>query len=369
MTNPELRPPTGTPIAALMPESSEESMTVVNTHIPHIVRPSSPASSDGDSDREVIEPDEDLLNGLPHEVEDIDLVQFRIQSIPALNLSRFTKLQNLCLRENLVREIDGLDEVGAHLHELDLYDNRISAIENLGPEEGEGVWANLENLDLSFNKIRRIRHVSHLKNLRNLYFVQNKITKIENLDGLKDLTNLELGGNRLRELENLDSLTRLTQLWVGKNKITRLQNLGALKNLKILSIQANRIVKLENLDELEALEELYISHNGIEKIEGLEKNKYLKILDITSNRVTHLENLKHLHNLEELWASNNKLESFEEIEEQLKGISTLETVYFEGNPLQVKDPLSYRNKVRLHLGNGLRQIDATYITESQAGIR
>ncbi|KAK9236267.1 hypothetical protein V1525DRAFT_222528 [Lipomyces kononenkoae] len=352
-----------------MPESSEESTSVSNTRIPHIVRPSSPASSDAESDREVIEPDEDLLNTLPNDVEDIDLVQLRIRSIPALNLSRFTKLQNLCLRENLIQEIEGLDEVGPHLHDIDLYDNQISVIGNLGPEEGESVWTNLENLDLSFNKIRRIRHVSHLKNLRNLYFVQNKISKIENLDGLTNLVNLELGANRLRELENLDSLTGLIQLWIGKNKITRLQNLSALKNLKILSIQANRIVKLENLDELEALEELYVSHNGIEKIEGLDENKNLRILDISNNRVQRLENLKHLGNLEELWASNNKLESFEEIEEQLKDISTLETVYFEGNPLQLKDRVTYRNKVRLHLGAGLRQIDATYITESQAGIQ
>ncbi|KAJ8097103.1 hypothetical protein POJ06DRAFT_262526 [Lipomyces tetrasporus] len=369
MTNPELRPAGGKLISAATSESSGESTTVSSTPIPHIVRPSSPASSDADADREVIEPDEDLLNDLPHDVEDIDLVQLRIQSIPALNLSRFTKLQNLCLRENLVQQIEGLDEVGPHLHELDLYDNRISAIENLGPEEGEGVWLNLENLDLSFNKIRRIRHVSHLKNVRNLYFVQNKITKIENLDGLKELVNLELGGNRLRDLENLDSLTGLRQLWVGKNKITRLQNLASLKSLRLLSIQANRIVKLENLEELEALEELYVSHNGIEKIEGLEKNKNLRILDITSNRITHLENLKHLTNLEELWASSNKLESFEEIEEQLKGISTLETVYLEGNPLHLNDPKTYRNKVRLHLGPSLTQIDATYVTESQAGIR
>ncbi|KAK9366807.1 hypothetical protein V1509DRAFT_628580 [Lipomyces kononenkoae] len=352
-----------------MPESSEESTTVSNARIPQIARPSSPASSDAESDREIIEPDEDLLNALPHDVEDIDLVQLRIRSIEALYLSRFTNLQNLCLRENLIQEIEGLDEVGPHLHDLDLYDNKISVIENLGPEEGDGVWTNLENLDLSFNKIRRIRHVSHLTHLRNLYFVQNKISKIEELNGLTNLVNLELGANRLRELENLDGLTGLTQLWVGKNKITRLQNLGGLKNLKILSIQANRIVKLENLEELEALEELYISHNGIERIEGLDRNKNLRILDISNNGIQHLENLKHLGNLEELWASYNKLESFEEIEEQLKGILTLETVYFEGNPLQLKDPTTYRNKVRLHLGPGLQQIDATFITESQAGIR
>ncbi|KAK9467019.1 hypothetical protein V1512DRAFT_261747 [Lipomyces arxii] len=335
----------------------------------HVGRPSSPASSEPESDREQLEPDEDLLSDIPSDVEDIDLVQFRIQSIPALGLSRFTKLQNLCLRENLITVIEGLNSIGPHLHDLDLYDNRLNHISGLGPEEGEGVWINLESLDLSFNKIRRIRHVAQLKNLRNLFFVQNKISKIENLGGLTNLVNLELGGNRIREIENLDGLPALTQLWLGKNKITRLDQLGGLRNLKILSIQANRIVKLENLEQLTGLEELYISHNGIEVIEGLEHNVNLKILDITSNKISHLQNLSSLSMLEELWASNNLLQSFEELEHELKGIESLETVYFEGNPLQLRDPKTYRNKVRLALGTGLKQIDASIITESQSMIR
>ncbi|KAK7205002.1 protein phosphatase PP1 regulatory subunit sds22 [Myxozyma melibiosi] len=340
--------------------------------------PLSPPSSDNEEDSnhrivpgQQIDADEDLLNELPNDVDSIELVQLRISSIPALRLDRFTRLQSLCLRENLIEFIEGLEGVGPSLVELDLYDNAIERIANLGPEgeEDEGKWLNLESLDLSFNQIRKIKHVSHLRNLKNLYFVQNRIGKIENLDGLQSLVNLELGGNRLRVLENLDSVPSLTQLWVGKNKITKMANLSPLKNLKILSIQANRITKIEGLEDLEALEELYISHNGLTKIEGLEKNLNLHILDITSNAIEHVENLSHLRNLEELWASSNKISSFDEIEAELKGVESLETVYFEGNPIQRENPSTYRNKVRLALGPGLKQIDASMITESQANIR
>ncbi|KAK9379643.1 uncharacterized protein V2V93DRAFT_373255 [Kockiozyma suomiensis] len=340
--------------------------------------PGSPYSSDAEdtTDQRVvpgdqIAADEDLLDQLPDDADAIELVQLRISSIIALKLDRFTNLQNLCLRENLIESIEGLDKVGPSLVELDLYDNAITRINNLGPEDEneDGRWLNLENLDLSFNQIRKIKHVSHLKNLKNLYFVQNKITKIENLQGLDNLVNLELGGNRLRELENLDSVPSLTQLWVGKNKITKLANLSPLKHLKILSIQANRITKIEGLEDLETLEELYISHNGLTRIEGLERNLNLHILDVTSNAIEHIENLSHLENLEELWASSNKLSSFDEIEAELKGIESLETVYFEGNPIQIQNRSTYRNKVRLALGPGLKQIDASFITDSQANIR
>lgn len=41
----------------------------------------------------------------------------------------------------------------------------------------------------------------------------------------------------------------------------------------------------------------------------------------------------------------------------------LETVYFEGNPLQLRQPALYRNKVRLALPQ-VQQIDATFVKVS-----
>ena len=69
----------------------------------------------------------------------------------------------------------------------------------------------------------------------------------------------------------------------------------------------------------------------------------------------NLENQKHL---EELWASSNLITSFEEVERELAGKKELNTVYFEMNPLQLKGPALYRNKVRLALPQ-IQQIDAS----------
>ncbi|KAJ5996129.1 hypothetical protein N7522_007789 [Penicillium canescens] len=301
-----------------------------------------------------IQADEDLLADEDPNSEDIDLVHCKIQSIPALRLDRFPKLQRLCMRQNQITRIEFPSNVAASLTELDLYDNLISHLKGLDE------FHDLRSLDLSFNKIKHIKNISHLKKLTEIFFVQNKIARIEGLEGLTGITNLELGGNKIRELENLETLTALTQLWVGKNKIVEMKNLDSLFNLKIISIQSNRLTRITGLSSLKNLEELYLSHNAITDLSGLEQNENLRVLDFSNNQVSHLEHLSTLKNLEELWGSNNQLASFEEVERELKDKENLETVYFEGNPLQMKGPAVYRNKVRLALPQ-IKQIDATFV--------
>ncbi|RPB25265.1 protein phosphatases PP1 regulatory subunit sds22 [Terfezia boudieri ATCC MYA-4762] len=311
-------------------------------------------TEDEGPDPEIIANDEDLMDDFPPDIEEVELVHLRIGSIALLKLERFNQIQKLCLRQNHIYEIEALDHLSDNLKELDLYDNGISSIRNLEK------LTKLESLDLSFNKIKHIKRVNHLVELRNLYFVQNKITRIEGLEGLVRLRNLELGANKIREIDNLDTLKGLEELWLGKNKITQLKNLSALTNLKILSIQSNRLTEIVGLENLVSLEEFYISHNAIREITGLENNMKLRVLDVTSNRITNLSGLKHLENLEELWASNNELSSFEEVEKELGDKNKLSTVYFEGNPLQLDNGATYRNKIRLALPQ-IQQIDATFV--------
>lgn len=140
------------------------------------------------------------------------------------------------------------------------------------------------------------------------------------------------------------------------------QNLDALSNLRIISIQSNRLTNITGLSNLPNLEELYLSHNAITDLSGLESTTTLRVLDFSNNQVSHLEHLGTLKDLEELWASNNQLTSFDEVERELKDKEKLETVYFEGNPLQTNGPAVYRNKVRLALPQ-IKQIDASmYMT-------
>jgi len=136
------------------------------------------------------------------------------------------------------------------------------------------------------------------------------------------------------------------------------KNISHLSNLKILSIQSNRLPKITGLDKLPNLEELYISHNALAEITGLDQNENLRVLDISNNQIRSLCGVEHLTSLEELWASTNLLLSFEEVEEKLAGKKKLNTVYFEANPLQLKNPALYRNKIKLALPQ-IQQIDAS----------
>ncbi|OBA22533.1 L domain-like protein [Metschnikowia bicuspidata var. bicuspidata NRRL YB-4993] len=302
--------------------------------------------------------DFDLAREYPDDTEYIDLIHLKIQSLEDLNLGRFPKLEALCLRQNLIESVGGVRDLPVDtLEELDFYDNRIN---HLSSQLNRLV--RLKNLDLSFNKIKNIKNIDRLVGLENLYFVQNKISEIKNLRTLKSLKNLELGGNRLAAiLPEMLHLPSIEQLWLGKNKIARLENLDNLACLRVLSIQSNRLTRIEGLDKLVNLEELYLSHNGIERIENLEHNANLTVLDVTSNRLTHLSGLAHLKKLTDFWCSYNQISSFNEITEQLGLLPDLDTVYFEGNPVQLTNPTAYRRKLRLCLGDSLAKIDATYV--------
>ena len=106
------------------------------------------------------------------------------------------------------------------------------------------------------------------------------------------------------------------------------------------------------------LEELYISHNALQSLAGLAHNTRLRVLEVSHNKITSLAGLAPLTELEELWASYNLVSDFAEVERELGDKKDLTTVYFEGNPLQLRAPALYRNKVRLALPQ-VRQIDAS----------
>lgn len=304
----------------------------------------------------------DLLDDEDPETDEIMCSHSRIASISSLRLERFKNVARICLRQNSIEQIDGLSALAETLEDLDLYDNLISHIRGLDE------LTNLTSLDLSFNKIKHIKHINHLTKLKELYLVANKIGKIEGLEGLDKLTSLELGSNRIREIKNLDSLKAIEELWLAKNKITELTGLGGLPNLRLLSIQSNRISDLSPLRDVPTLEELYISHNMLESLEGLEHNPKLHVLDISNNKITSIKGLESLAELEELWASYNLIGDYKEVAKYLANKKELTTVYFEGNPLQLQEPVAYRNRIRMTLPQ-VKQIDASKSTLNHTILR
>ncbi|CAK7272991.1 protein phosphatase regulatory subunit Sds22 [Sporothrix epigloea] len=354
---------------------------------------SDPEYSDEDNvvPGEVISADEDLLNDEDRDTEEIVATHSRVHSIDALHLERFKRVQKVCLRQNSIQSLtSGLDVVADTLQELDLYDNLVTHM------RGIEKLPNLTSLDLSFNKIKHIKHLAPLTKLVDLYLVANKIGSIDGLEEAavaagKTLRMIELGSNRIRSIASLGGFgfPALEELWLAKNKITSLQGLAGLPKLRLLSIQSNRIRDLSPLKDVPTLEELYVSHNAltsltsltgkpdaveeiiavadVDKVEAADAPPQalplLRVLDISNNQITSFSGTEHLSALEEVWASYNRIIDFSDVERCLHDKTKLETVYLEGNPLQLRGPALYRNKVRLALPQ-VQQIDATYVRES-----
>ncbi|KJR89117.1 adenylate cyclase [Sporothrix schenckii 1099-18] len=353
---------------------------------------------------EEIAADEDLLNDEDPDTDEILATHARIHDIDALRLERFKKVVRLCLRQNSIQSLSsGLAPVADTLQELDVYDNLVSHM------RGVEKLPNLTSLDLSFNKIKHIKHLAPLTKLVDLYLVANKVSS---LDGLADLPAaatlrmLELGSNRLRSIAPLAGFgfVALEELWLAKNKITSLEGLQNLPKLRLLSVQSNRIRDLRPLHGVPTLEELYISHNALESLESLRRPAEpsetetgaeaaagaapaangntavtadadvsggaapggavprLRVLDVSNNALTSFAGTEHLAALEEVWASYNRVADFADVERCLRDKKDLDTVYLEGNPLQLRAPALYRNKVRMALPQ-VQQIDATFIRE------
>lgn len=274
------------------------------------------------------------------------------------NLSGFKNLKKLALIANEVTVIEGLEEQGPSLEQLELYQNHIRRIDNIQH------LTNLRVLDLSFNNIRRIEHLETLVNLRELFLSSNKISKIEGLSTLKELRTLELGSNRIRDVEGIENLTNLNELWLGRNKITRME-LPCLPQLARVSLQSNRIEEWNPalFGNCPKLCELYLSHNNLPSPPSeIRQLVELMVLDLCCNRIDSVEALASLPQLQDLWLNDNSLASLDKIR-CLQQLPSLDTLYLERNPLQASLGPGYRQAVTDLLPR-ISQLDALSINST-----
>ena len=154
-------------------------------------------------------------------------------------IASFPACERVSLRQSLIRKIRGVGAL-SRLTSLELYDNRVKAIEGLDTLSGT-----LTNLDLSFNRIRVLEGLGGLVNLTSLYVANNRLTEIAagSLDALVKLEKLDLGSNKIRSLVGVGKCVALKELWLGRNRIVALDEnaeLTSLTALRILDVQSNR---------------------------------------------------------------------------------------------------------------------------------
>lgn len=156
------------------------------------------------------------------------------------------------------------------------------------PDPLQKVTANLRNLDLSDNRISAVpRWISQFRALKTLNLKMNRITSLpEEIGQLVKLETLVVSGNLLSSLpKSLSKLKHLRELDASRNQITAFPvALSKLDHLDSVDLSANKIKSIpEGVEELQ-LTILSLNQNQISTISvSLSKCPRLKTLKLEEN--------------------------------------------------------------------------------------
>ncbi|XP_060092943.1 malignant fibrous histiocytoma-amplified sequence 1 [Heteronotia binoei] len=289
-------------------------------------------------------------------------------------------LRRLSVRRNRLARLPSAAALRhlAHLAELDLSHNRLRCLRDdgqalallrglrklnlshnqLGADGGGtlpaglGELRQLEELDLSFNRLGRLpEHLAGLQQLRALDVDHNQLPAFPpGLLQLGALEELDCSGNRLLRAvpEGIASLQRLKILWLSGTGLTSLpeglcqlgtlENLmvdsnglralpagfGNLQRLKMLNLSSNLLADFPAaVLALPGLEELYLSRNQLTLLpKDLCQLGHLRTLWLDNNRIRYLpDSIVRLCHLEELVLQGNQIAILPEGFGQLSRIS------------------------------------------------
>ncbi|NXV96165.1 MFHA1 protein, partial [Calonectris borealis] len=269
----------------------------------------------------------------------LSLRRNRLGRLPAAALRHLGRLAELDLSHNRLR---GLGDGGALAGQRGLRQRSLSHNE-LGAE-GPGLpprlaeLGRLEELDLSFNRLRRLPEgLGRLRHLRALDVDHNllpsfpapllELTALEELDcsgnrhlgalpegiaALRRLKILWLSGTGLAALpEGLCQLSALESLMLDGNRLQALPaGFGSLQRLKMLNLSSNLLGEFPAaILALPSLEELYLSRNQLTLLPPrLCQLCQLRTLWLDNNRIRYLpDSIVLLHSLEELVLQGNQI--------------------------------------------------------------
>ncbi|NXP73989.1 MFHA1 protein, partial [Ramphastos sulfuratus] len=269
----------------------------------------------------------------------LSLRRNRLCRLPAAALRHLSRLAELDLSHNRLR---GLGDGGAlvelrGLRKLSLSHNELGA-EGLGLPPRLAELGRLEELDLSFNRLRRLPEgLGRLRHLRALDVDHNllpsfpaqllELAALEELDcsgnrhlgalpegiaALRRLKILWLSGTGLATLpEGLCQLSALESLMLDGNRLQALPaGFGSLQRLKMLNLSSNLLGEFPAaILSLPSLEELYLSRNQLTLLpHRLCQLHQLRTLWLDNNRIRYLpDSIVLLHSLEELVLQGNQI--------------------------------------------------------------
>ncbi len=134
---------------------------------------------------------------------------------------------------------------------------------------------NLEEIDLSHNRINSLKNLERLGNFQSIQKISMSYNKLADLCGFKSVSRfkelrlLHLGHNQITKLNITRDVPKLRELNLSNNQIQHITVVKNLSCLETLNLMNNKIIKLENIQNLPALKYIQIDDNPIASIEGL----------------------------------------------------------------------------------------------------
>uniref|UniRef100_A0A8B9GVB4 Ig-like domain-containing protein n=1 Tax=Astyanax mexicanus TaxID=7994 RepID=A0A8B9GVB4_ASTMX len=284
---------------------------------------------------------------------------------------------NFTLRMSVFRANNKISKISSErlrplvaLETLDLGNNNLQEVRT-----GAFPPLPLKNLYLNNNRISVLEH-GCLNNLSSTLLVlrlnRNRLNSIPaKTFQLPNLQHLDLSRNRVRRIEGLTfhGLHRLRSLKMQRNGITRLMD-GAfwgLSNMEILQLEYNNLTEVSKgwLYGLLTLQQLHLAHNAISRIkpDAWEFCQKLAELDLNSNQLARLEegSFMGLSVLEQLSIGHNRVSFI--ADGAFRGLSLLNTLDLKYNEISwtiedMNGPFSALNNLRkLFLqGNRIRSV-------------
>ncbi len=208
-----------------------------------------------------IEPIKDLYN-----LKVLDLSRNQLTEIPEF-LFEMKGLTSLNLSDNRINKIKGFGK-GSVLEELYLENNEITTLPDITP------LGKITTLSISGNKLESFpEEAAKLSTLTALAVANNNLTTLPDFSGYTNLTVINLEGNNLTSFPTgMGSLENLVQLDISDNHISQIpEDIYSLKNLSALFMSFNELTTIpQGLAEMEKLAVLDISMNYINKAENAE---------------------------------------------------------------------------------------------------
>lgn len=107
-----------------------------------------------------------------------------------------------------------------------------------------------------------MKGLEKVPNLQEIDLTNNKITEIEALEGCAYLKKIYFGMNQITKISGLDECCQLLRLDLSRNKITTIEGLSALKELTLLALHDNPISHISGLAANEKLSGFSLSKGG-----------------------------------------------------------------------------------------------------------